>query len=64
MEMRIWPGMKRAFRLVLLDGEFFNTLSEHHTIEGAVRAMRAQTKSCDKAARDLQRITQTDRRAA
>tara|TARA_R110002051_G_scaffold316556_2_gene396328 strand:- start:4241 stop:4435 length:195 start_codon:yes stop_codon:yes gene_type:complete len=64
MEFRVWPGNARAFRLVLLDGDFFNTLSEHHTIEGAVRAMRVQTKSCAKAARDLQRITQTDRRAA
>lgn len=58
MELRITPGIRKLFRLALVedDGGFF-TLSEHDSMDDAIFAMKSLERACTDAAASLQRIT-------
>lgn len=57
MELRICPGIRRIYRLALVedDGGFF-TLSEHDDMDDAVFAMKSLERSCADAAKALARV--------
>lgn len=57
MDLLIWPGMNRMYRLVLAGpGDSFETLSEHDTPDEAVRAKRDAERAALSAFVDLGRI--------
>ena len=57
MQMMIWPGMTRVYRLVLVidvQGGDYETVSEHDSMDEAVSAMRRAERACADAALALQ----------
>jgi hypothetical protein len=55
MELRICPGIRRVYRLALVDGDNFTTLSEHDTAAEAINARTRVRVAAEQAAHDLWR---------
>lgn len=56
MELRICPGINRPFRLALVEGDAFTTLSEHDTTAEAINARTRARMAAEQAVCDLRRI--------
>lgn len=56
MELRICPGINRPFRLALVEGDAFTTLSEHDTTADAVMAKFRAEVAADLALIQLEGI--------
>lgn len=56
MELRICPGIEKLYRLALVDGDEFSTLSEHDTPDEAVAAKQRARSAADEATLSLKRI--------
>lgn len=58
MELRITAGIRKVFRLALVEDDGgFVTLSEHDNSDDAVFAMKSLERACADAAQALQRVT-------
>lgn len=56
MELRICPGIAKPYRLALVEGGDFTTLSEHDSMDDAVFAMKSLERSRLDAAKALARV--------